>query len=183
MKFNDLILQRYSVRRFKPALVAREELMKCIEAARLAPSASNSQPWHFVIADEPVLVQQLAKATYSSLVAFNKFVHQAPVIVALVIEKPKVITQIGAVIKKRDFPLIDTGITAEHFCLQAAELGLGTCMLGWFDQKKIKQLLAIPKNKTIGLLIAVGYPERAEPPVKKRKSLTDIHSFNGYIKT
>lgn len=168
------------MRRFQAAPVAREEVMKCIEAARLAPSASNSQPWHFVVADEPALVQQLAKATYSSLVAFNKFVHQTPLIVALVIEKPKVITQIGAVIKKRDFPLIDTGITAAHFCLQAAELGIGTCMLGWFDQKKIKQLLAIPKDKTIGLLIAVGYPERSEPPDKKRKAIGEMHSFNGY---
>jgi nitroreductase len=180
MEFIDLIKRRFSVRRFQAAPVAREEVMKCIEAARLAPSASNSQPWHFVVADEPALVQQLAKATYSSLVAFNKFVHQTPLIVALVIEKPKVITQIGAVIKKRDFPLIDTGITAAHFCLQAAELGIGTCMLGWFDQKKIKQLLAIPKDKTIGLLIAVGYPERSEPPDKKRKAIGEMHSFNGY---
>ena len=183
MEFIDLVKQRYSVRRFQSKPVGREELMKCIEAARLAPSASNSQPWHFVIADEPALVQQLAKNTYSALVTFNKFTHQAPVIVALVIEKPKVITQIGAVIKKRDFPLIDTGITTTHFCLQAAELGLGTCMLGWFDQKKIKQLLDIPSGKTIGLLIAVGYPERSEPPDKKRKPIGEMHSFNGYKKT
>ncbi|HZK08094.1 MAG TPA: nitroreductase family protein [Bacteroidales bacterium] len=182
MEFIDLVKQRYSARRFKPTPVARGELSKCIEAARLAPSASNSQPWHFVVTDEPALLQQLAKATYSSLVAFNKFTHQAPVLVALVIEKPKVITQIGAVIKKRDFPMIDTGITAVHFCLQAAELGLGTCMLGWFDQKKIKQLLAIPKDKTIGLLIAVGYPEKNEPPAKNRKPSSEMHSYNGYKK-
>jgi len=72
-------------------------------------------------------------------------------------------------LKDKEYTLIDIGIAAEHFCLQAAELGLGTCMVGWFDEKKVRQLLGIPKNKRIPLLIAIGYPDDA-PREKARKS-------------
>jgi nitroreductase len=115
------------------------------------------------------------------LVSFNKFAPQAPVLAVLVMEKPKWITQIGGMLKSREFPLIDIGIAAEHFCLQAAELGLGTCMLGWFDEPAIKQLLHIPKQKRIGLVITLGYA-RAESPVRKkiRKSPEQMCSYNRY---
>ena len=99
----------------------------------------------------------------------------------LVIEKPKMITQIGGSVKNREFPLIDIGIAAEHFCLQATELGLSTCMLGWFNEKKIKQLLNIPKNKRIGLVITLGYePEDYKQREKTRKSVEEMSSFNSY---
>jgi nitroreductase len=114
-------------------------------------------------------------------VSFNAFVLQAPVLAVLVIEKPKIITQIGGRLKNRDFPLIDIGIAAEHFCLQAAELGLGTCMLGWFDEPLVQQLLQIPKEKRVGLIISLGYDARMEPPrPKNRKSREAMSSFNRY---
>jgi nitroreductase len=98
-----------------------------------------------------------------------------------VIEKAKLVSQIGAKIKNREFPLIDIGIAASHFCLQAAELGLGTCMIGWFNEKKIKKLLHIPRHKRIGMLISLGYPEQEYPVRKKiRKPVKDIYNFNTY---
>ena len=100
----------------------------------------------------------MAGKTFGPAKTFNKFVPQAPVIVVIVLEKPKLVTQIGGVIKNKEYPLIDIGIAAEHFCLQAAEEGLGTCMLGWFNEKSIKKLLHIPAKKSIGLLITLGYP-------------------------
>lgn len=181
MHFSDLITRRQSVRQYTDRPVEQEKLDLLIEAVRLAPSASNSQPWKLIMVTEPMLKDQVAKATYSTLVAFNTFVPQAPVLAVLVIEKPKVITQIGAMLKNRDFPLIDIGIAAAHFCLQAAELGLGTCMLGWFDEAKVRKLLQIPKHKRIGLLISLGYAAPDDSVRKKiRKSKEIMSSANSY---
>jgi nitroreductase len=84
-------------------------------------------------------------------------------------------------IKRRKYPLIDIGIAAEHFCLRAAELGLGTCMIGWFNEWKIKRLLRIPAARRIGLVIALGYPdEKDSPRPKQRKATEAIFGRNGY---
>ncbi len=181
MTFQELINRRQSVRRYQNKRVEREKLQKLIEAVQLAPSASNSQPWKLILVDEPELKNEVANATFSKLVAFNKFAPQAPVMAVLVIEKPKMITQIGGSVKNREFPLIDIGIAAEHFCLQATELGLSTCMLGWFNEKKIKQLLSIPKKKRIGLVITLGYEtEDYKQREKIRKPVEEMSSFNSY---
>jgi nitroreductase len=179
--FLALVSKRQSVRKYHDRMVEPEKVVRCLEAARLAPSASNSQPWKFVVTDDPELCSKVAKETYGPLSTFNTFVIQAPVIVAIVIEKMKTITQIGAVLKDREFPLIDIGIAAEHFCLQAAEEGLGTCMLGWFNEEPIRNLLKIPKHKRIGLLITLGYfPEDYPLRDKKRKGFEEVVSYNKY---
>lgn len=181
MKFLDLVNTRQSVRKYTSKPVEKEKIMRCIEAARLAPSACNSQPWKFIVIDEPELVKKVAKETYGTVIRFNKFVSQAPVLIAIVIEKPKMITQIGEAIKNKEYPLIDLGIAGEHFCLQAAEEGLGTCMIGWFNAKPIKKLLHIPEKKNIGFLISVGYPPEGYRLRKKiRKSVNEMTSFNRY---
>lgn len=181
MHFSTLLLTRQSVRRYSDQPVEPEKIDQLIEAVRLAPSASNSQPWKLIMVTDPPLREQVAQATFSSFVSFNKFVVQAPVLAVLVLEKPKIITQIGGRLKDRDFPLIDIGIAAEHFCLQAAELGLGTCMLGWFDEPTVQRLLQIPDNRRIGLLITLGYSGDAAPPrTKIRKSPAEMCSFNRY---
>ena len=124
---------------------------------------------------------RLAEATFSELVPFNRFTLQAPVIVVLIIDRPKLITRLAMKVKKRDWQLIDVGIIAAHFCLQAAEDGLGTCMIGWFDEKKVKEILKIPSDKTIGLLITVGYaPEGYLLRTKIRKPLEEIVRYNAY---
>ena len=181
MTFQELINRRQSVRRYQNKPVEREKLQQLIEAVRFAPSASNSQPWKLILVDEPELKDKVAIATFSKLVAFNKFAPQASVMAVLVIEKPKMITQIGGSVKNREFPLIDIGIAAEHFCLQATDLGLSTCMLGWFNEKKIKQLLSIPKKKRIGLVITLGYEtEDYKQREKIRKSVNEMSNFNSY---
>jgi len=179
--FLSLVKQRQSVRKYTGQPVEEEKLQRCLEAARLAPSASNSQPWKFIVVNDPELVQKVARETIGPLSTFNNFVPQAPVIVAIVIEKMKVFTKIGASIQDREYPLIDIGIAAEHFCLQAAEEGLGTCMLGWFNEKPIKELLNIPKDRRIGLLITLGYaPEDYKLRQKIRKNPEETISFNIY---
>lgn len=177
----NLIEERQSVRRFSNKEVELHKIETCIEALRLAPSACNSQPWKVVIVNETELVGKVAKETYSATIAFNKFVQTATVIAVLVLEKPKMITQIGGRIKNKEYPLIDIGIAAEHFCLQATELGLGTCMLGWFKEKPLKKLLGIPSSKSIGLLIAMGYPEENYRQREKiRKKTEEIACYNFY---
>ncbi len=181
MDFSKLIAIRQSVRSYEDKPVEEEKLNLLIEAVRLAPSASNSQPWKLIIVNDPVLTTRVAKSTFNALISFNKFSVQAPVLAVLVIEKPKMITQIGGKLKDREFSLIDIGIAAEHFCLQAADLGLGTCMLGWFDETAIKQLLHIPDQKRIGLVITLGYAKKDDLLRKKnRKSLEEMCHFNRY---
>jgi len=181
MIFNELIHSRQSIRRYSDKPVETEKLNHCLEAARMAPSASNGQPWKFIIVDQEPLRTQVAKATFSDIKLINKFTLQAPVLVVIVIEKAKLITRLAMLVKKKEWPLIDIGITAEHFCLQAAELGLGTCMIGWFEEDKIKKLLQIPSEKSIGLVISLGYPAEGYPQrTKIRKPMEEIVQYNRY---
>jgi nitroreductase len=181
MDFSELIKVRQSVRSYTNKPVEKEKLDLCLDAARLAPSASNSQPWKYIVVEDEDLKNKVAETTYDKLIKFNKFALQAPIIIVIVLEKPKIVTQMGIEIKKREWPLIDIGISTEHFCLQAAELGLGTCMIGWFDQNRIQELLNIPKKKTIGLLITLGYAPDDYPLRKKsRKEKSEVISHNKY---
>ena len=96
-------------------------------------------------------------------------------------EKPKIITEAGGRIKKKEYPLIDIGIAAEHICLQAAELGIGSCMLGWFDERKVKELINVPDKKSIPLLITLGYtPEDYSIRKKVRKKFDGVVKYNSY---
>ena len=181
MDFTKLLKHRQSVRKYANKPIERDKIDKLIEAVRLAPSACNSQPWKLIIVNEPNLKNEVANATFNTMIPMNKFVPEVPVIAVITMEKPKVITQIGGRIKNREFPMFDIGIAAEHLCLQATELGLGTCMLGWFDEKRIKKLLNIPAKKSIGLLITVGYAADNYPlREKKRKSVGEMSEFNKY---
>ena len=181
MTFMELAVARQSVRRYSTKKVEAAKLDLCVEAARLAPSASNGQPWRFILVDEDELKDKVAKACIGPGSSFNRFAAGAPVLIALVIERSTGLNRIGAAIKRRNYPLIDIGIAAEHFCLQAAELGLGTCMMGWFDERKIKRLLAVPATLRIGLVISLGYPDEADASRPKlRKGLEAIFGRNRY---
>lgn len=130
--------------------------------------------------DDPELKNAVARRTFGRLLTFNRFALEAPVLVLVVAESPKLTARIGAAVKHRQFSLIDIGIAAEHFCLQAKEEGLGTCMLGWFDEQGVKKLLNIPDRKRIHLAITLGYPKTEELRPKKRKGVNQIRSYNRY---
>lgn len=177
MDFSELIKVRQSDRRYKSQAVEREKIVKCLEAARLAPSANNSQPWKFVVVDEPTLKNEVAGLAAG--LGMNKWAVQAPVIIAVILEGQGFMSSVGSLVKGKEFRLMDIGMAVEHLCLQAADLGLGTCIMGWFDEKKVKKLLNVPSSKRIPLLITLGYPDTATRP-KARKSLEDISSWNRY---
>ena len=177
MEFQELILKRQSDRKYLPTPVEEEKILMCIDAARLSPSACNAQPWTFVVVEDDSLRLEVEKA--ASGMGMNNFAVQAPVIIAIVLEKPNFTSKIGSVIKDKEYPLIDIGIAANQFCLQATELGLGTCILGWFDEKKIKKLLNVPSSKRIPILITLGYSD-ARLRGKTRKPIDKMYKQNKY---
>ena len=180
MSFLELLRKRESVRKYIDQRVEREKIENCLEASRLAPSACNSQPWRFIIVDDPELSKEVAQATFSKAVSFNKFTMTAPAFAVIVAKKRVTSAKFGEMIKGIPYYFIDIGIAAEHFCLQALEEGLGTCMLGWFNEKKIKKLLEIPKQEKIALVIALGYHENKEVRKKTRKDMDSIRTYNKY---
>ncbi len=180
MSFLDLASKRYSVRNYKNTPVPREKIDRCIEAVRLAPSACNSQPWKFVIIDDAELIKALAKTAFAGFLDLNHFALKAPVLVLVVYQRQKMSAKLGGIIKKKNFSLIDVGIAAEHFCLQATEEGLGTCILGWFNEKKVKKVVSIPRFKRVELIISLGFSGDEQIPHKNRKGTEEISSYNKY---
>lgn len=180
MDFLSLAEKRQSVRRFDQRKVDRGILDKCVEAARLAPSACNSQPWKFIMVDEPELVKDLSACTYGGVVRFNKFTENAAAFAVVVMEPGSIVSKAGAVFSNTDYAHIDMGIAVENFCLQATELGVGTCILGWSRHGCVRKLLGIPKHKRVGLIIAIGYEKDPVLREKKRKPIDEISSYNKY---
>ncbi len=177
----DPIKQRQSVRAFLDKPVEREKLTLCLEAARLAPSASNSQPWKFIVVDDKLLKDKLCAAAFQGIYTINSFCKTAPVIIVIVSEAPKLFTRIGGMFHGTSYHLIDLGIAGEHFVLQAQELGLGTCWLGWFNERAVKNVLKIPQQKKVDILIALGYYDRERlGPRHDRKPFDEVASFNSY---
>lgn len=180
MNFLDLVKTRRSIREYLDKPVEREKIERCLEAARLAPSTSNFQPWSFLVIDDPELKEKVAKRTFDKVISFNRFSLKAPVLILVLSESSNFIYQVVEKVKNKSFLLIDIGIATEHLCLQAVEEGLGTCILGWFDEKGIKKLLNIPTHKRIELVITMGYPADTSILPKKRKELNRIRCYNNY---
>ncbi len=180
MNFYELVAQRQSDRNYEAeSPVEREKIERILEAARLAPSACNAQPWKIIVVDNPELKNQLADATAAKALMMNHFTKQAPVHLVIVEEGANISSTIGGWVKRKHFPHIDLGIIAEHICLAATAEGLGTCMIGWFDENKVRKLLNIPKQKRPILIITLGYS--AQPlREKKRKAINEIVSWNRY---
>lgn len=180
MDFLELVSSRQSVRSFDPERqVEKEKIKRIVEIARLAPSACNAQPWSFVVVDNLDLKNLVADATSSRVLGMNHFTKQAPVHLLLVEEKVNISSGIGGWIKKKDYAQLDLGIVAAHIVLAAQAEGLGTCIVGWFDEDKVRDILHIPSSKRVWLDIVIGYS--AQPLRKKsRKSIETILSYNKY---
>jgi nitroreductase len=179
IKLLDLILSRQSDRKYSEKPVEKEKLERILEAGRMAPSACNAQPWKFIVVDEPKLLGQVAEAASAKLIGMNTFVGQAPVMIVVVREKPNMSSKVGATIKNKDYSLIDIGISSENVCLQATAEGLGSCIIGWFDEREIRKILDIPRSKRVELIITIGY-SLSEMRVKKRKPAAETISYNKY---
>lgn len=157
--------------------VEAEKLERILEAARLAPSACNAQPWRFVVITDSGLSEKVGKAAAG--LGMNKFAATAPVHILIVEESANFTSMLGGKVKDKHFPLIDIGIAAAHISLAAEDEGLGSCILGWFDEKEIKKLTGIPSSKRLLLDITIGYPVK-EKRKKSRKDKEKVISYNKY---
>lgn len=162
-----MITRRRSIRRYKPDAVDEEQVLRVLDAARLAPSWKNLQCWRFI-----VVRSEERKA--SILTAFDdsnpgkKAIMPAPVLIAICADP-----QASGLIDEKAYYLVDAGIAMEHLILAARAEGLGTCWLGEFDEKALKGALEIPDNWKVVGLTPLGYPDQ-DPKPRPRKSLEEI---------
>jgi nitroreductase len=182
MDFMELVRIRQSNRKYLPRPVARSMIESCLEAARLAPSACNSEPWSFIVVDDPELKTTLADKAFSGIYSMNRFAERAPVLIAVITERSRFAASLGRYFRGTRYNLIDIGIACEHLVLRAAEAGLGTCWLGWFNERGVKKILGLPRSTKVDILISLGYPEDASPRDKKRRPLEEIFSYASSVR-
>jgi len=173
MSFQELILTRQSCRSYdETKLVEEEKLQAVLEAARLAPSACNGQPYHFTVC-RGEKAREVAKATQG--MGMNKFASQAPVMIVISEEDYVKTAAVGAKLKGNDYRSIDIGIAAAYLTAAATEQGLSTCILGWLDDKKLRDLCGL--SHPVRLVITVGYPKNDTIREKKRKTAEDLITY------
>ena len=167
MTVMDAIRTRKSVRAYLDRPVEDEKLRAVLDAGRLAPSASNRQEWRFVIVREPEMRKRLA-----AVAGGQSFVGETPVLIVACAETDNHIMKCGQL----SYP-IDVAIALDHIALAAVELGLGTCWIGLFDEKKVKELLGIPEPVRVVELMPLGYPANPAAIEKRRLPLEKIVKY------
>lgn len=179
MELEKAITQRRSIRKYTAQPVEREKINACLEAARLAPSACNSQPWHYVVLDDPKVKEAFCQEAFSGVYAMSKWAEKAPVIIAVISDAGNFTSRIGNFFRRTEFYLVDQGISGEHLALRAHDLGLGACWIGWLNGDKAAKFLKLPKGKKVEHLFALGYPAET-PEARPRKSFEETVSYNEY---
>lgn len=171
MKLEELYQTRQSCRNFRKEPVPHKLLTCLAESARLAPSACNSQPWIFYVAEKPETVEIIAAAAEEKGV--NSFVENVSAFIVAVEDKPNWTERFGMKLKDQDFASLDMGLAISQLILRATEEGLSTCMIGLFEEDKIQQ--ALGTDHRVRLVIAVGYAAENDPiRPKKRKSSAKV---------
>jgi len=175
--FAELVQKRHSCRRFeKGRPIPREELDACLALARLSPSACNSQPWRFLVVDEAEKRADLASCVQD--LGMNRFASDCGALIAVLEEPAHLLPKLFPNPKNQTFAQIDIGIAVAHLTLACAERGIGTCIMGWINQKKAHRVLGLPDNAVLRLVIAAGYPS-AEDQLreKRRKELDAVRDY------
>jgi Nitroreductase len=175
MDFMDLCLRRQSCRNFADKPVEHDKLVKCVEAARLTPSGCNSQPWSFVVVEDPKLVPEVAQCAQQ--MGINEYISGAKAFIVILEEHAVLMPGIRKILDSQYFAKGDLGAAVVTLCYAAEAQGLGTCILGVYDREKLGQLLNIPLAKQYGGLIAVGYAAEDKVRNKARKPLEEIARF------
>jgi nitroreductase len=171
MKVLEAIQKRRSVRKYKEESIPEETLLRVLEAARLAPSGKNFQPWKFIIVKDKEIKERLAQAS-----AEQFFIAKAPIIIVGCGFPDNSYTRMGRYMKSWS---VDVTIALEHLILQAQEEGLGTCWIGSFEEEEVKAILNVPEDVKVLALTPLGYPDEI-PRFRGRKSLDEIISYDRY---
>lgn len=168
MEFYEVVRRRRSIRAYKPDPIEEEKLIRVLEAARLAPSAANRQPWYFIVVKDPRVKERLRRA-YP-----REWFVKAPVIIVACAD-PTVAW------RRRDgeeYWKVDVAIAMEHLVLAAVNEGLGTCWIAAFDEEAAKEALGIPESIRVVAMTPLGYPAEERGPVTDRKPLEQIVRFD-----
>ena len=168
MDVYDAINQRTSVRSYRPDPVDEDKLERILNAARLAPSGKNGQPWIFIVVKDKGTRKKLVPACKG-----QEFMAEAPVVIVACAKTDNHIMACGQLC----YP-IDVAIALDHITLAAVDLNLGTCWIGAFDEGKVKALLSIPDAVRVVGLMPLGYPVDASPRTKNRLSHEEIVKFD-----
>ncbi|MBA7521037.1 NADH dehydrogenase [subsurface metagenome] len=171
MKVLEVIQKRQSVRKYKKDPIPEKAFMRVLEAARLAPSGKNFQPWKFIIVKDKALKEKLAQAS-----AGQFFMAEAPIIIVGCGFPDNCYAHMGRYMKSWS---VDVTIALDHLMLQAQEEGLGTCWIGSFEEEEVKAILNIPENVKVLALTPLGYPDEI-PRFRGRKSLDEIISYDRF---
>ena len=174
MNFYEIAQNRQSCRSYDAAReIEEEKLAAILEATQLSPSACNGQPYHITVCRGET-AKAVAAATMG--MGMNKFAAQAPVLVVISEEPYVKSAALGAKVKGNDYRSIDIGIAAAYLTAEAAAQGLGSCILGWFDDDKIRKLCDL--SAPVRLVITLGYAKEGDPlRTKKRKDLGELVSY------
>lgn len=169
----DLLMKRFSCRAYTSQPVDRADVEKILEAARLAPSACNRQPWRFAVVTE--VAQRTRLLDEGTLPGLGiTWALQAPVILVLGMKKSLITHRVAPLLSQVEYPLLDLGIAGEQAVLQATELGLGTCWIGWIRPKEVRRLVGWPSDITPQALITLGWPAARPQRSSPRLSLNEI---------
>jgi len=170
MEVIDAIRSRKSVRSYLDKAVEKEKLSRVLQAARMAPSASNRQEWRFVVVTDPEKRRRLAEEA-----AGQRFIAEAPVVIAACAQTDGRIMRCG----QACYP-IDVAIAVDHLTLAAVAEGLGTCWIGSFDPEAVRRILAIPKEIVVVELLPLGYPRDPQPVAKSRLPIETIVRYESW---
>lgn len=169
------IESRRSIRKYINKSIEEEKIIQIVESARLAPSGSNTQPWHFIIVKSEEYRKKIAEVSHN-----QKWMYSAPTYIVCVADircriKDNAEIYLDEKSSHEELKQIirDTSIAIEHMVLEAENLGLGTCWVAWFTQDEIRPILDIPSDKYVVGVVTVGYPDES-PKARPRKKLEDI---------
>lgn len=175
------IVSRRSIRKYLDKPVENEKIMELLESARLAPSGSNTQPWHFIVIKSPAMREKVATVSHN-----QQWMRSAPVYIAVVgdircriKDNPNLVLDENSPEPELKLVIRDTTIAAEHIILSAEALGLSTCWIAWFTQEEIRPVLKVPEDKYVLSIITVGYSAE-NPESRPRKSLEDIVHYENW---
>lgn len=163
----EIIKSRRSIRNYKKEKIKDEDILKILEAGRWAPSASNNQPWRFIVVKDQELIKKIGDAC--KILTINSFVENSPLIVIIYSEK------------KHRWVDLDCGMCAQNMMLEAHSLGIGSCFIGAYRENKIKKIVNLPDEFNVIGLITFGYIESGKN-FSERLNLEDLMMYDYYKK-
>lgn len=179
MNFEKLQAARESCRVYREKPVDRELLTRLVDVARLSPSGCNAQPWRFMIVDEQEACRKLVEALDDNGLTGCPWGDKVPAFIVICEDEAHLRPGVAEYYGSQHFAQMDIGMAAMALCYEATALGLGTCMIGTMNQKKMRQAFGIPEERVVRLIITVGYPTKeGEPRKKTRKALDEILTYN-----